>query len=78
MLVKLQAIRPGLQGEAAEAADKATRSLEAPPAAEAPAEARRAWAGNAAAWLGRLLTAAPQAKAAVELGEKALKGLGWG
>jgi hypothetical protein len=77
VFVKLQAIRPGLQGEAAEAADKATRSLAAPPVAEAPAEARRAWAGNATAWLGRLLTAAPQAKAAVELGERALKGLGW-
>ena len=78
VLAKLQAIRPGLQGEAAEAADKAAQSLKAPPAPEAPAEARRAWAGNTTAWLGRLLTAAPQAKAAVELGEKALKGLGWG
>ena len=78
VLAKLQEIRPGLQGEAAAAADKATRSLEVRPAAEAPVEARRAWAEDATAWLGRLLTAAPQAKAAVELGEKALKGLAWG
>jgi hypothetical protein len=78
VLAKLQEIRPGLQGEAAEVADKAAQSLKAPPAAEAPAETRRAWAGSATAWLGRLLTAAPQAKAVVELGEKALKGLGWG
>ena len=78
VLAKLQEIRPGLQGEAAEAADKATQSLKAPPAPEAPAETRRAWAGNTTVWLGRLLTAAPQAKAVVELGEKALKTLGWG
>jgi hypothetical protein len=77
VLAKLQEIRPGLQGEAAEAADKAAQSLKAPPAPEAPAEARRAWAENATAWLGRLLMAAPQAKAVVELGEKAVKALDW-
>lgn len=77
VIAKLQEVRPGLQGEAADAADGATQALKAPPAAEAPADTRRAWASEAGRWLGRLLAAAPQAKAAAELGEEVLKGLGW-
>lgn len=78
VITKIQEIRPGLQGTAAEAADGATQALKVPPTAEAPAEVRRAWASEAGRWIGRLLTAAPQAKAAAELGEKVLKGLDWG
>lgn len=78
VIAKLQEIRPTLQGEAVEAAEKVDQSLKAPPAAEAPEEVRRAWVSNAREWLDRLLKAAPQVKALVELGEKALKGLGWG
>ncbi len=78
VLAKLQEIRPGLQGEAAEAADGAAEALKAPPPPDAPVEARRAWAAGATEWLGRLLKAAPQVTAAAELGEKALKALGWG
>lgn len=77
VIAKLQEVRPGLQGEAAEAADGTTQTLTAPPAAEASADTRRAWASEASGWLSRMLAAAPQAKAAAELGEKILKGLGW-
>jgi hypothetical protein len=77
VIAKLQEVRPGLQGEAAEAADGATQALKAPPAAEASADTRRAWASKASGWLGRLLATAPQAKAAAELGEEIVKGLGW-
>lgn len=77
VIAKLQEVRPSLQGEAAEAADGMTQALKAPPAAEASADTRRAWASEAGHWLSRLLAAAPQAKAAAELGEKVLKGLGW-
>ena len=78
VVAKLQEVRPGLQGEAAEAADKATQALKEPPASEAPAEARRTWLSGAKGWLGQVLKAAPEAKDAVELGEMALNGLGWG
>lgn len=78
VIAKLQEVRPGLQGEAADAADGATQALKAPPAAEASPDTRRAWASEAGRWLSRLLATAPQAKAAAELGEKVLKGLGWG
>jgi hypothetical protein len=78
VIAKLQEIRPRLQGAAAEAAEVAEQSLTARPAAEAPAEVRRSWVSNAGGWLGRLLTAAPEVKDVVELGDKALKGLGWG
>ena len=77
VIAKLQEVRPRLQGEAADAADGATQVLKAPPAAEASADTRRAWASEAGRWLGRLLAAAPQAKAAVELGEEILKGPTW-
>jgi hypothetical protein len=78
VVAKLQEIRPRLQGEAAAAAEKAEQSLKARPAQEAPAEVRRGWVTNAGEWLGRLLKAAPEVKDVVELGDKALKGLGWG
>lgn len=78
VVAKLQEIRPSLQGEAAEAADKAAQALKVPPASEAPAEARRTWVSGAKGWLGRLLKAAPEVKDAVELGEMALNGLDWG
>lgn len=77
VLDKLREIRPGLQGEAAEAADRAAETLKTLPPLDAPAEARRTWAAAAGEWLGRL-KAAPQVKAVAELGEKALKALGWG
>jgi hypothetical protein len=78
VLAKLQEVRPSLQGDAAEAADGAAKALKTPPSPDTPAEARRAWAAEAAEWFGRLLKAAPQVKAVAELGEKALKALGWG
>lgn len=77
VLAKLQEIRPGLQDEAAEAADSAAEALKASPPPDAPAEARRAWAAGATECLVRLLKAAPQVKAVADLGEKALKALGW-
>ena len=43
VIAKLQEIRPSLQGEAVEAAEKVDQALKALPAAEAPAEVRRAW-----------------------------------
>ena len=48
------------------------------PPGDVPVEARRTWVNGARACLGRLLKAAPQLKDAVELGQIALKGLGWG
>jgi len=66
-----------LGGEATEAADEAAETLNVPPG-DVPVEARRTWVNGARACLGRLLKAAPQLKDAVELGQIALKGLGWG
>jgi hypothetical protein len=77
VIAKLQDVRPALQGEAAAAAEKAAQSLRNPPSAEAPEGVRRSWVSTAGDWLDRLLKAAPEVKDAVELGDKALKGLGW-
>ena len=76
VIAKLQEVRPGLQGEAADAADGAIQALRAQPAAEASPDTWRAWASGTGRWLGRLLAVAPQAKAAVELGEEIVKGFG--
>jgi hypothetical protein len=81
VIASLQTARPNLHEEAATAADRAIEALKAQPSAEAPPEERRQWMKTVKAALGGLaglLALAPQLKDAVELGEDALKGLGWG
>lgn len=72
VLEQLRRMRPELDGEAARAADDADRALSEAVKPRATAEERRSRAGAAGAALGRLLDAAPKAKALYDLGEKAL------
>jgi hypothetical protein len=72
VLGELRLLRPELAGEAAKAADDADRALSEVVKPQATAEARRSWAGNARAALGRLFDVAPKAKALLDIGEKAL------
>jgi hypothetical protein len=72
-IIELAALRPTLQGEAANAAAQAEQALRERPEPDASTEAKRNWAQQAGSWLSALLKAAPQAKALVEMGEKAVK-----
>jgi hypothetical protein len=72
-IVGLAALRQTLQGEAANAAEQAEQALRSRPKPDASAEAKGNWAQQAGSWLSALLKAAPQAKALVEMSEKAVK-----
>lgn len=73
VVAQLAALRPSLQGEAAQAAGQAEQALRGRPAPDAPAEEKRGWAEQAGGFLAKLLKVAPQAKALVEMGEKAIR-----
>jgi hypothetical protein len=80
VLERLESVRPSLRDEVAAATDETIEALKAQLSADAPPEEHRCWMKRvkaALSGLSGLLALAPQLKDAVELGEEAVKGLGW-
>jgi hypothetical protein len=73
VLQQLRALRPGLTGEAAEAAAAAEQVLAGRPQPDAPVAERRSWAARARSALSTLLRHVPGADAIASLADRALK-----
>jgi hypothetical protein len=73
VLLALRALRPGLTGEAAEAATAAEQVLAGRPQPDAPVAERRSWAARARGALSALLRHVPGAEAIASLADRAVK-----